>query len=413
MAGALLAVLAVGLAPVAPGFADAGKGEAKEHRVVVCKYVSTPPGELHHVVIVDDSTLKDWPGTFPWQFADKQVSVALRWADEGEQAHDVDPLECATVVTPPGLTVTDECGVGNAVWGEVPDGPWTAQREDDGSIVLTAAVGYAFPGLATTHSYPAPVETNTAACPGETEEPEEPELVGVPTVPVLDECGPGNAAYGAVPAGDYTVVRNEDGSVTLTVTAGHTFPEGRTTITLPTPVDSNEPCAETSPTALVACVYPSDDAAPTPAATLFGSIRLIDVADAVLRGFAGTFPFEWDTETATIVLQRFAAIDETAETIPATLCGEVGGEVDEEVDDPEGDPGDPGDPVDDADDVTTVVDTTEDAQDAEDGDVAGETADVTAAVLPDTGGPDGLLLLLGAGLVLGGALLVARRSADA
>jgi hypothetical protein len=66
--------------------------------------------------------------------------------------------------------------------------------------------------------------------------------VEAPSIPVVDECGPGNAHYGQVPTGPWTSTTNPDGSVTVTTTPGHQFPNGQTSITYPTPADSNQPC---------------------------------------------------------------------------------------------------------------------------------------------------------------------------
>src|SRR5690606_3121978 len=40
--------------------------------------------------------------------------------------------------------------------------------------------------------------------------------VKAPEVPVVDDCGPGNAHYGDVPTGPWTVTTNPDGSLTVT-----------------------------------------------------------------------------------------------------------------------------------------------------------------------------------------------------
>ncbi len=63
-----------------------------------------------------------------------------------------------------------------------------------------------------------------------------------PTIPVIDDCGPGNAHYGQVPSGPWTSVTNPDGSVTVTANPGNQFPGGQTSATYPAPSDSNEPC---------------------------------------------------------------------------------------------------------------------------------------------------------------------------
>jgi hypothetical protein len=72
-----------------------------------------------------------------------------------------------------------------------------------------------------------------------------------PTVPVVDDCGPGNAHYGTVPSGPWTATTNPDGSLTLTATPGNVFPNGQTSITLPAPVDSLAPCPVAAPPVVV------------------------------------------------------------------------------------------------------------------------------------------------------------------
>ena len=69
-----------------------------------------------------------------------------------------------------------------------------------------------------------------------------PATIPVPTVPVNDPCGPGNAVYGTVPSGDYTYVLNQDGSITFTANAGFVFTGGLAVVNLPTPVDTNVAC---------------------------------------------------------------------------------------------------------------------------------------------------------------------------
>ena len=64
----------------------------------------------------------------------------------------------------------------------------------------------------------------------------------MPTVPVIDDCGPGNAHFGTVPSGPWTSVLNPDGSLTITASTGYAFPDGKTSVTLPAPADSNVPC---------------------------------------------------------------------------------------------------------------------------------------------------------------------------
>jgi hypothetical protein len=66
--------------------------------------------------------------------------------------------------------------------------------------------------------------------------------VDAPSIPVVDECGPGNAHYGEVPSGPWTATTNPDGSVTVATTPGHQFPNGQTSITYPAPADTDQPC---------------------------------------------------------------------------------------------------------------------------------------------------------------------------
>ena len=66
--------------------------------------------------------------------------------------------------------------------------------------------------------------------------------VTAPTVPVIDDCGPGNARFGDVPAGPWTSKLNPDGSLTVTASSGYTFPDAQKSVTYPKPVDSNVAC---------------------------------------------------------------------------------------------------------------------------------------------------------------------------
>lgn len=83
-----------------------------------------------------------------------------------------------------------------------------------------------------------------------------PTKVQEPAVPVVDECGPGNAAYGDVPAGPWTVVRNADGSLVITANAGSVFSNGQSSITFPVPTDTNVACATPPVTPPVTPVTP-------------------------------------------------------------------------------------------------------------------------------------------------------------
>ncbi len=66
--------------------------------------------------------------------------------------------------------------------------------------------------------------------------------VTAPTVPVVDDCGPGNARFGDVPSGPWTSKTNPDGSLTITANQGYTFPNGQKSVTYPKPTDSNVAC---------------------------------------------------------------------------------------------------------------------------------------------------------------------------
>ena len=66
--------------------------------------------------------------------------------------------------------------------------------------------------------------------------------VTAPTVPVIDDCGPGNARFGDVPSGPWTSKLNADGSLTVTANQGYTFPNNQSSVTYPKPTDSNVAC---------------------------------------------------------------------------------------------------------------------------------------------------------------------------
>ncbi len=144
-----------------------------------------------------------------------------------------------TKVPAPTVPVIDECGPGNARFGTVPSGPWTSVLNSNGSLTITANQGYAFSNGQTSITLPKPTDSNVP-CPAT-----------VPAVPVVDECGPGNAHYGTVPSGPWTSVVNPDGSLTITANPGYSFPNGQSSITLPTPTDSNVACPVVTPPVVV------------------------------------------------------------------------------------------------------------------------------------------------------------------
>ena len=97
---------------------------------------------------------------------------------------------------PPTIPVIDDCGPGNAHYGQVPSGPWTSVTNPDGSVTVTANPGNQFPGGKKSITYPVPTDSNVP-CPV-------PVQFQVTTVPVIDDCGPGNAHYGQIPTGPWT-----------------------------------------------------------------------------------------------------------------------------------------------------------------------------------------------------------------
>jgi hypothetical protein len=80
--------------------------------------------------------------------------------DEGSISVSKFSDDCILPATPPTVPVVDPCGPGNAQYGPVPAGPWTATTNPDGSVTVTANAGYSFPDGATTITYPAPTDSN-------------------------------------------------------------------------------------------------------------------------------------------------------------------------------------------------------------------------------------------------------------
>ena len=149
--------------------------------------------------------------------------------------------DCATTrVEAPEVPVVDDCGPGNAHYGAVPSGPWTSVLNSDGSLTITADEGHVFTNGQTVLTYPVPTDSN------------EPCVESAPEVPVIDDCGPGNAHYGTVPSGPWTSVLNPNGSLTITANPGHSFGNGQTVITLPVPTDTQQPCPVSPPEVLPA-----------------------------------------------------------------------------------------------------------------------------------------------------------------
>jgi hypothetical protein len=120
--------------------ATTGRGDNGNDKVVVCKYVGTPPGVADHIIVVSRSAIKDWDGvTFPWTFADAQDSVAIRYAVGNEQPGDEELVNCPErreQKVPAGITVTDPCGPSNVTWVAKPDEFFT-YAESGGVVTAT------------------------------------------------------------------------------------------------------------------------------------------------------------------------------------------------------------------------------------------------------------------------------------
>ncbi len=173
---------------------------------------------------------------------DVTLELAARW-DNGNTntSRGTIPAVMFTVncVQPPTVPVIDDCGPGNARYGQVPTGPWTVTFNPDRSLTVRANAGHQFPNGQTVLTFPVPADSNQP-CPV-------PVQFLVTSVPVIDDCGPGNARYGQIPTGPWTVTINPDRSLTVRANAGHQFPNGQTVLTFPAPVDSNQPCPVVTP----------------------------------------------------------------------------------------------------------------------------------------------------------------------
>src|SRR6478735_4088700 len=108
--------------------------------------------------------------------------------------------------TIPVASFADNCGPGNAHYGQVPSGPWTVTYNPDRSLTVTATAGHVFPNGQTVLTFPAPTDSNVP-CPV-------PVQFQITSVPVIDDCGPNNAHYGQIPTGPWTVTVNPDRSLT-------------------------------------------------------------------------------------------------------------------------------------------------------------------------------------------------------
>jgi len=213
---------------------------ATNKKIVVCKFVSTPGGELDHIIIVDAP--KNFLGVFPTIFPDAQDSVAIRYAAPGEQAKDValsecdftppfdacpeipgnqeEGTNCETAVekkvvvckyvgTPPGtpdhIIVVNESALGEGFLGVFPYAFGDAQD----SIAIRYAVGNEQPGdeeLVNCPTFPAEVTPEEPTADPATCDADGslnlPDTEGVIYSVSPDESGPGDFVVTAAPASD-------------------------------------------------------------------------------------------------------------------------------------------------------------------------------------------------------------------
>ena len=82
------------------------------------------------------------------------------------------------------------------------------------------------------------------------------------------------------PSGPWTSATNPDGSLTITANPGYQFTNGQTTVTVPAPVDSNQPCPSTPPTEQPPVVTPPvvspPEVLPAQVRVVQGAARKID-----------------------------------------------------------------------------------------------------------------------------------------
>ncbi|MCR1783947.1 LPXTG cell wall anchor domain-containing protein [Nocardioides carbamazepini] len=215
-------------------------------KVVVCKYVSTPPGYSHHVIVPSVSSLQDWTPAmgFPsFAFADAHDSIVIRYLDDNEIPGQVPNSACPTMVSPPMLTLLNPCGANNTSWADPAASPaYSWVRNANGSITFTASPGYLFPstttaGLTSYTSPPPPADTDPVNqnCTVDT-------VITPPVLQMDDPCGVGNAVWlnpGNTAA--YTVAMDTPaaGQVTLTANAGFTFAGPAPTYVYGPPVETN------------------------------------------------------------------------------------------------------------------------------------------------------------------------------
>lgn len=162
------AVLSSGMLQVMPAHAYSMTNPNNEYKkVYVCKYVGTPGVDERlqtgdNPISVSVNSLKNFSGLGTY-FNDKhEKSVAIAWdnGDKIEPSIDMCPITPNDVqISVPVVPIIDECGDGNAVYGNVPDGDYTYVRNPDGSITFTANAGFVFPGNLDVVSIAAPIDS--------------------------------------------------------------------------------------------------------------------------------------------------------------------------------------------------------------------------------------------------------------
>lgn len=142
-AGPLADVPAEEAPPVDGGTAAHGQ------RVVVCKYVRKPgvAEVFSHIIVVNENALlgKGFAGVFPFPFSDAHFSsVAIRYAERGEQASEVDEASCPAQ-EPPGEEPPGEEPPGEGSAGEQPPGEVGGIVEDAPQAASADATGAVLP----------------------------------------------------------------------------------------------------------------------------------------------------------------------------------------------------------------------------------------------------------------------------
>ncbi len=274
--------------------AAAADVEVNDKKVVVCKYVSTPGGYSHHVIVPSVNSLKDWTPAdgFPnWAFADAQNSVVLRFLNADEKPGQVPDSVCPTLMPRPKATLVDPCGPSNAKWSVPLSEFYTVTTNPDGSVKITANPGYWFAPLSvpptTVISLGVPTESNVP-CTDKTP-------IAAPEPRLDDPCGPNNATWlPPLATADYTITGpDQQGNYTATVTNPNTvFPNGLGTIvvaTKPDPADSGDACTKK----VVVCKNVS-----TPP----GFSHHIVIVSVNATDYNGTFPTDFDDAHGSIVV---------------------------------------------------------------------------------------------------------------